>query len=111
MPDYKGGDVDARTVRWVALGIVGAIVFAVVAAGLLLRDRGAAANTPPRPFAGAAPLLQPAPQIERAAYFDEKRRVTGGAGWVDRRAGIARIPLDDAMRLMAARAKPAKEGQ
>lgn len=111
MPDYKGGDVDVRTVRKVAVFIVCAIVFAVAASGLLLRNRGAAANTPPRPFTGAAPLLQSAPQIERAAYFDEKRRVTGGAGWVDRHAGIAHIPLEDAMRLMAARAKSAKEGQ
>jgi hypothetical protein len=114
MPDYRGGDVDVRTVGRVALFIVGAIVFALAASWLMLRERGPAANTPPHVFSGAAPLLQPAPQSERAAYFDEKRRLTGSAGWVDRRAGIARIPLDAAMRLQAARAaaaQPAKEGQ
>lgn len=108
MTDYRGGDLNVRAMRHAALAIVGAIVLAAVAAGLLLRDRGSAANTPPRPFTGAAPLLQPAPQLERAAYFDEKRRITEGAGWVDREAGIAHIPLDAAMRLMAARAQAGK---
>jgi hypothetical protein len=103
MPDHTGGDLDLRGLRRGACIIVGGIVCALVAAALMLRARGPAANTPPHAFAGQAPLLQPAPQPERAAYFAEKRRATGTYGWVDRQAGIARIPLDEAMKLMAAK--------
>jgi hypothetical protein len=103
MPDYTGGDLDLRALRRGALVIVGGIVCALGAAALVLYEQAPAANTPPQAFAGKAPLLQPAPQPDRAAYFEEKRRVTGTYGWVDREAGIARIPLDEAMKLMAAK--------
>src|SRR5438067_11487716 len=102
-------DIDLRAVRRGALAIVGGIVFAALAAWFLLRELGPAANTPPLapPLAhpessfSPAPRLQPAPQPERAAYFAEKARQTGSYGWVDREAGIARIPLEEAMRLLA----------
>jgi len=103
MPDYTGGDLDLRGLRRGAYIIVGGIVCALGAAALMLREQAPAANTPPHAFPGKAPLLQPAPQPDRAAYLEEKRRVTGTYGWVDREAGIARIPLDEAMRLMAAK--------
>lgn len=102
MPDYTGGDLDLRGLRRGAYVIVGGIVCALGVSALVLYERGPAANTPPHAFAGKAPLLQPAPQPDRAAYFEEKRRATGTYGWVDRHAGIARIPLDEAMKVMAA---------
>jgi hypothetical protein len=103
MPDYTGGDLDLRGLRVGACIIVGGIACALGAAALMLREQPPAANTPPHAFAGKAPLLQPAPQPDRAAYFEEKRRATQAYGWVDREAGIARIPLDEAMKLMAAK--------
>lgn len=103
MPDYTGGDLDLRGLRVGAYIIVGGIACALGAAALMLREQPPAANTPPHTFAGKAPLLQPAPQPDRAAYFEEKRRATQAYGWVDREAGIARIPLDEAMKLMAAK--------
>ena len=111
MPDYKGGDLDLRGLRRGAYVIVGGIVCAFVAAGLMLRESGPAANAPPHAFDGNAPLLQPAPQPDRVAYLAEKRRLLASYGWVDRQAGIARIPLDAAMALLAARggaAQPAR---
>lgn len=111
MSDYTGGDLDLRGLRRGAAIIAGAIACALVAAALLLGARGPASNTPPQPFEGTKPLLQSAPQPERADYFAEKRRVTAGYGWVDRKAGIARIPVDEAMKLLAARgATPAPAG-
>ena len=114
MSDYTGGDLDLRGLRRGALVIVAAIACALVAAALMLRARAGASNTPPRPFDGARPLLQSAPQLERVDYFAEKRRITEGYGWVDRQAGIARIPVDQAMALLAARGtmpRPAGAGQ
>jgi hypothetical protein len=103
MPDYTGGDLNLRGLGWGAAIIVGGIACALLAAALMLRERGPAANTPPQPFQGTTPLLQPAPQPDRAAYFAEKHRLLDSYGWVDRQAGIARIPLDEAMKLVAAR--------
>jgi len=103
MPDRTGGDLDLRGLRRGAYLIVGGIVCALGVAALMLRELAPAANTPPHAFSGKAPLLQPAPQPDRAAYFEEKRRATQSYGWVDRQAGIARIPLDEAMKLMAAK--------
>lgn len=113
MPEAKpiedtGRDLDVRAIRIGAIAIACGILFALGAAFLLLRARGPAANAPARPFRAPAPLLQTAPQLERAAYFAEKARLTGSYGWVDRQAGVARIPVDEAMRLMAARAKPGR---
>lgn len=70
---------------------------------------GPSALSPVQPL---APRLQAAPQDERAAYFAEKERLLHSYGWVDRRAGIARIPIEEAMDLLAGRAgAPAKDGR
>ena len=103
MSDYTGGYLNLRGLAWGAAVIVGGIACALLAAALMLREQRPAANTPPHSFQAPTPLLQPAPQPDRAAYFAEKRRLLDSYGWVDRQAGIARIPLDDAMKLLAAR--------
>ena len=43
------------------------------------------------------PDLQTAPQQDLAAFRAEEDRQLKMLGWVDRNAGIARIPVDDAM--------------
>jgi hypothetical protein len=103
MSDTAGSDLDLRGLRRGAYVILGGIACALGAGALLLHVRGPAANTPPQPFKGTAPLLQPAPQPDRVRYMQEKRHLLDSYGWVDRQAGIARIPLEEAMRLMAAR--------
>jgi hypothetical protein len=85
------------------LAILAGILFALGGAWWLLHAMGPAANTAQPPAAIPAPRLEPAPQPERAAYFLEKQQRLDSAGWVDRGAGIAHIPLEDAMRLAAAR--------
>jgi hypothetical protein len=115
MADRDIADIDLRAVRRGALAIASGIVFAGLASWFLLRELGPAANTPPLARQEASfspgPRLQPAPQPERAAYFAEKARQTSTYGWVDREAGIARIPLEEAMRLLAARGLKAGAGR
>ncbi len=48
------------------------------------------------------PNLQPAPQPDLRAYRAEKGRLLHGGGWVDAGRGVARIPIGDAMALLAA---------
>ncbi|MGO4477984.1 hypothetical protein AB4Z32_17190 [Massilia sp. 2TAF26] len=103
MPESEDSGIHVRAIRRGALAIAGGIVFAVAGSWWLLHRLGPVANTAQPPAAIPAPRLQPAPQDERAAYFAEKEKRLGSYGWVDRQAGVAHIPLDEAIRLMAAR--------
>jgi hypothetical protein len=99
--------ISVRAVGWGAAAILGGIVFAVVAAWATWHylGSGSGANRGPGAAKAEAPRLLTAPQPDRAAYFAEKQRVIDSYGWVDRQAGIARIPVGEAMRLMADRAQ------
>lgn len=97
--DGSAHDISVRAVRWGALAILGGILFALAAAYGAWRLFGPEASA--GHFAAPAPLLQSAPQPERAAYFADKEQRIGSYGWVDRKAGIARIPVEQAMQLMA----------
>jgi hypothetical protein len=103
MAEREDGGVHLRAMGRGALAILAGILFAVGGAWWLLHALGPAANTARPPAAIPAPRLQPAPQPERAAYFADKQQRLDSAGWVVRGAGIAHIPLEDAMRLAAAR--------
>jgi hypothetical protein len=103
MPESEDGGIHARAIRRGALAIAGGIVLAVASAWWLLHVLGPAENTARPPAVIPAPRLQPAPQDERAAYFAEKEKRLGSYGWIDRPGGVAHIPLEEAMRLMAAR--------
>jgi hypothetical protein len=54
------------------------------------------------PLAGGRAGLSSAPQQDLAAYRADKERQLNTYGWVDRQQGIARIPIADAMDLLAA---------
>jgi hypothetical protein len=102
-------EVDARSVLWGAAAIAIGVILAVVAAYLLWRFWGAPSGDKSNsgPNAGdvpavTAPVLQTAPQPERAQYFAEKRKQLESWGWVDQHAGVAHIPIEEAMRMMAA---------
>ncbi|HEU4375405.1 MAG TPA: hypothetical protein VFS02_18060 [Telluria sp.] len=105
MAERDAADIDLRRVRRGAIAIAGGILFAALVSWLVLRALGPATNSSALALApfSPAPRLQPAPQPDRAAYFAEKARKTGSYGWIDRDAGIAHIPLDEAIRLLAAR--------
>jgi hypothetical protein len=52
------------------------------------------------------PQLRTAPGVYLARFRAEKRAVLESGGWVDREAGIAALPIEDAMRLLAERGWP-----
>lgn len=104
------GDINARSVLWGGIAIALGTVLAALAAYLLWQWWNASSGLRPLvgPNAGtlpviASPVLQSAPQQERAQYFAEKRKLLESWTWVDRQHGIARIPVEEAMRIMAAR--------
>lgn len=107
--DQPGG-INVRAVLWGGVAIALGTVLAASASYLLWQrwdaPSGAQISGSPNSRAvptPAAPALQSAPQRERAQYFAEKQKLLESWEWVDRRRGIARIPVEQAMRIMAAR--------
>jgi hypothetical protein len=58
------------------------------------------ANPQPPP---PEPRLQVAPSEDMRRMREEEDRLLGRAGWVDRRQGIVRVPVDVAMEVIASR--------
>jgi hypothetical protein len=54
----------------------------------------------------ASPALQRFPEADLAAFHRKEDEELTTLGWVDRARGIARIPVEDAMRILAARGLP-----
>jgi hypothetical protein len=109
-PQAEAGDgVNLRSLAWGTALIVGGIVFAGAAAwlayGVLRPPYGYGGPDRPAGVRVAAPRLEPAPQPNRARYEAEKARLVDGYAWVDQQAGIARIPVEQAMRMLAERAQ------
>ena len=73
-------------------------------------------QTPPvinPPFSSArpmpeAPLLQAQPNLDIQEYMKSQRQILQSSGWIDRKHGVVRIPIDDAMKLLAKRGLPAR---
>jgi hypothetical protein len=94
-----------------ALAIIGAVVVAIVVAWLIVRGLAddETAEQPRRPpTIVGGPRLQPMPERDFPAFHAEKSRLIHEYGWVDRSRGIVRIPIEQAMALLAAQG--AKQG-
>ena len=55
------------------------------------------------------PTLQISPKADLARFRQEQQKTLDGYAWVDRDQGIARIPIGEAMRLVARRGAEAYE--
>jgi hypothetical protein len=102
-------DAPARTIlRIAAVGVAVGGAGVVVAGALLiattgsLRASGARVGEPPEP---SGPIEQsPVRDVQRGVDLARaQRRTLEGWGWVDRRDGIARIPIESAMDLVVQR--------
>lgn len=111
---YEKTDIDPKSITRIAIVLAIATVAAAgIAFGLfqLLAKRSERNDPPPPPLsrpAGMAlapePRLQTAPVADLAAIQAEDRRALGEYGWADEAAGVARIPIEEAMALYAAQA-------
>jgi hypothetical protein len=54
------------------------------------------------------PRLQVAPQREIHDYWESEQEILNSYGWIDRKAGVVRIPIDRAMRLVLQRGLPTR---
>ncbi|MBN9071179.1 MAG: hypothetical protein J0H34_06140 [Rhizobiales bacterium] len=88
----------------VAFGIGLLVFLAVSAAALKLIFDTAPLWPPPGPAAESSdrsPALQRVPESDLAAFRSSEDKELAVLGWIDRSAGIARIPIEDAMKLVA----------
>jgi hypothetical protein len=113
---YESSDANFRNVMLAAAGLFGLMMF-----GLLLSwgayelfyqhsaDPGAEPKTFTRPdVLPPGPVLQPDPHEELLVLRSAEDSVLTTYGWVEREAGIARVPISRAMELVLKKGLPAR---
>ncbi|WP_019143311.1 hypothetical protein [Noviherbaspirillum massiliense] len=108
MPEaVQKDDIHVRAIIWIGVALAAMIAVAcAIAYGIWSQWRPAGSYDGPNAafdFKVEKPVLDSAPQPAREAYFAEKEKRLNSYAWVDRQAGIARIPIQRAMELMAQR--------
>jgi hypothetical protein len=115
-PRHEVADVSGRRIVWTAAGLATMLVVVALAAWAVLsvlRSDSAQDASSPRVAAARmpAPRLQSAPSRELDALREEKRAMLSEYRWLDRGAGVVRIPIERSMELLAersgAQARPA----
>jgi hypothetical protein len=114
---HEHSDINVRGVIWfVAILLVSAVVIHVAMWGLLkLFEARTSRNDPPLPplSRGEGPHPPPAPRLQTRPIEDLKQwrandeAQLSGYSWVDKQAGIVRVPIDRAKQLYIERAKTA----
>lgn len=116
---HEHSDINVRAVFWcVVILLVSAIAIYVAVWGLfkVFEVRTARQDPPLPPLSrGAGPHPPPTPRLQTRPIEDLKRSRAGeeaqltGYSWVDRQAGIVRIPIDRAKQLYVERAASAPQ--
>jgi len=109
---HERRDVSVATVvRWGA-GVLGLVVFTVVAMWLVLKQLEAHEeheSPPASPLASYGPQQPPQPRLQTDARGDleslraSEQKQLESYGWIDRDAGTVHIPIERAMSLLAQR--------
>lgn len=115
---YEGSDANPGAV--VRIGVIVGVV--VVVTVFLLRPmqsflaaRETGFDPPPVPMAAEPDRKPPEPRLQERPFEDvAKRRAADQPfldeyGWVDEKAGTVRIPIDEAMKIVARRGLPTRE--
>ena len=110
---YETRDAD---VRWIAISGALVVFTTVVTMALLavtyryFANRGPqAAPAPERVEAFPAPRLETAPREDLAAFRAREDAELHSYGWIDRQAGVVRVPVERAMDLIVERGLPVRE--
>lgn len=115
---YEKTDIDIAAVTKLGIAIV---LITVVTAALLvpvinlLKARGEKHDPPAPPIAGFGPDRKaPEPRLQERPFDDwqalhrQQVEQLSSYGWVDEGKGIARIPIEEAMRRLAQQGLPAR---
>lgn len=99
--------IAARSLHWIALGLIASLVLIVASMYWLARPLMQAVRVPALSTLPPAPRLQAHPELDLAAERAREEAALKGYLWIDRERGIARIPIERAMALLAAQAADA----
>lgn len=113
-------DVNVRAIFTAGAGLAGiSVLIALIVWAFFLfltREQDRASGRPEFPLAiEAGDRLPPEPRLQTNPRQDlrdlraAERDLLGSYGWVDRNAGIVRIPIEDAMRITLQRGLPSRE--
>lgn len=115
---HETRDVTFRPVIAAGIGLIVLLVGSVVLMRLVfgyLATREARMSPPANPLAKSfarqvppEPRLQPDPLKDLLDMRAEEDAVLNSYGWVDRKSGIVRIPINRAMELLAQRGLPSR---
>jgi hypothetical protein len=105
-PGYEPTDVTFRLLLSGACLVLGVILICAFGVMWLYpsaqQDRRLTGPLPAYP----APRLQSNPAADLLAFEKQERSQLNSYGWVDKQKGIVRIPIDEAMRRIAAQGIP-----
>jgi hypothetical protein len=112
---YEVRDINIRNVVWLSLALAGVVIGVFIVIGLLysfLNNSQAAQSAPPPPLLEEAQGLPPGPLLQRDPQQDMQEMATeqddflNNYGWVDKEAGVVRIPIERAIELTLERGLP-----
>ena len=96
-------DVATRVVIVTVAGFLGFVAVTMAGLFVYLRAGDPAAFRQPAEQAVPQPALQKKPQDDLKRFELEQRMALSGYGWIDRSQGLVRIPIEEAMRVIASR--------
>jgi hypothetical protein len=115
---FEGGEEDVKAVSSFGIGLaLGIVVVAFAMWGLFewfyAREDMANKPVPPAvltesPQLPPEPRLQAVPKLDLKALRESEDSVLQSSAWVDPDHGIARIPIADAIKIVAAKGLPSK---
>lgn len=107
------GDVSVRPLLWGGLAIAATVLAVIGGVFLLLHlwrmPPDSSRVRLPYDLQRPGPLLQSAPQADLAGYRADQQLQLDSAAWIDAQRRIARIPIADAMAMLAASAASAPQ--
>jgi len=117
-PGHELSDLRPRAIA-IFLVVLGVMIIGVLVVSAWIYDysasRLARMEVPPSPLAKNVPPPGPRIQVfapkEMQEFRAEEDATLNSYGWVNRAAGVVRIPIDRAMQLLAERGLPAAGGK
>ena len=105
--DYERSDIESIHIAWLAAGLA----FFVIATPLLMPvvfSQALSHRTPlaPPPLSADAPRLEIQPRDDLRNFNRGEAEFLNSYGWTDRSHGIVRIPVKQAMKLLAQKGLP-----